>query len=109
MPHSGSNGGKKWRIHVYEKMGVCELKIFDSKDIACKKFGGHSEDCTLGLRPQRAADLLEDWLGEHPTFDYEAHSVYVGAKFFSWKQLGKGLRKMGEILNEPLIFKEAKK
>jgi len=105
MPHSGCNGGKKWRIHVYEKTGVCQLKIFDTKDIACKQFGRHSEDCTQGLRPQRAMDLLEDWLVERETFDYEAHSLFVGAKFFSWKQIGKGLRKIGEVLNEPLVYK----
>jgi len=102
-------GGKKWRIQVFEKMGVCELKIFDTKIVSCEKFGRQSEDCTQGSRPQKAVDLLEDWLVERETFDYENHAVYVVGKEFSLKQLGRGLRKIGEVLNQPLVFKEEKK
>ncbi len=109
MVHSGGNGGKKWRIHVYEKMGPCSLKIFDSKTIAGARFGRHSEDCTQGLRPVRCMDLLEDWLFEQPTFDYDKHSTYVNVKWFSVEGFSKGLHKLRLFFEQPIYKKEEKK
>lgn len=100
--HSGCNGGKLWRIHVYEKMGPCEVKIFDTKIEAEKCFGRQSEDCTRGIRPIRAMDLLEDWLFEKDTFDFEKHAIYVNSKWFSLNSISQGLKRIGEVFNQPL-------
>ena len=108
MVHSGCNGGKKWRIHVYEKMGPCEVKIFDTKFKAEELWGRHCDDCTQGLRPQRAMDLLEDWLFTRETFDYEPHAVYVNSKWFSLSSISRGLHRIGELFNQPLIKEEKK-
>lgn len=104
--HSGCNGGKKWRIQVTEKFGVGEAVIFDSKLVAEKRFGKQTSDCVYGFRPQRAIDLLEDWLFEQPTFNYEDHSLYVNSKWFSLNSIGEGLRKIGEFFNKPLVEKK---
>ena len=109
MGHSGCNGGKLWRIHVYEKCGPVELKIFDTKVVACEKFGRQSKDCTLGMRPQRAVDLLEEWLFEKETFDYEKHAVFVNSKWFSLSSISRGLHRIGEVFNQPIFFKESEK
>jgi len=88
MSHSGCNGGKKWRIKVIEKCGSAELEIFDTKKEAEKLWGKQSEDCTQGMRPVRATDLLEDWLKDRDTFPYEAH----------------GMKVVGQLFNRPLVF-----
>jgi len=73
-------------------MGPCEVKIFDTKDIAEKNFGRQSEDCTKGLRPIRAIDLLDDWLVNKDTFPYESHGVHV----------------LDRLLKRPLFFRRKK-
>jgi len=95
--------GKKWRIQVFEKMGSCELKIFDSKSESEKRWGRHTEECIQGVRPQRAMDLLEDFCFCHPTFDYEGHALYVNSKWFSLSSIGAGLHKIGEFFNQSLV------
>jgi len=89
MTHSGCNGGKKWRIQVFEKMGPCELKIFDTKVVAAECFGNQAKDCTQGLRPIRAIEFLEEWLITKDTFPYESHAVKVFDK----------------VLKRPLFFR----
>jgi hypothetical protein len=106
MVHSGCNGGKLWRIQVYEKMGPCEVKLFDTKVEAERLWGKQSEDCTRGIRPLRAVELLEDWLFVKPTFDYESHAVYVNSKWFSLHSVAQGLQKIGEFFNQPLVFEK---
>jgi hypothetical protein len=106
MVHSGCNGGKKWQIIVKEKYGSSDAIIFDSKQVAEKSWGHQTEDCILGMRPQRAVDLFEDWLVEHNTFDYENHALYVNSKWFSFASVGKGLRRIGELFNQPLVFEK---
>lgn len=86
MVHSGNNGGKKWKVLVVEKYAGQDVVVFDSSKVAKEQFG---ESC---LRPQRAIDLLEDYLSSHFTFDYEAHIVKV---------IGKGF-------NRPLFFRDEK-
>lgn len=96
--HSGCNGGKKWQIIVKEKYGCVEAVIFDSKTVF-KELN----------RPQKAVDLLEDFLFEQPTFRYEDHALYVNKKWFSLDSISRGLHKIGEVFNQPLVFKEEKK
>jgi len=104
--HSGCNGGKKWRVQVIEKFGVGEAVIFDSKLVAEKRFGKQTSDCVEGFRPQRAIDLLEDWLFEQPTFNYEDHSLYVNSKWFSLSSISQGLKRIGEVFNQPIWGKK---
>jgi len=111
MSHSGCNGGKKWQVIINEKYSGHIVTVFDSAKVVKNKWA-NSEDVKVHggfVRPQKATDLQEEWLVDQDTFDYEAHSLFVGAKFFSWKQIGKGLRKIGHVLNEPLVYQEEKK
>jgi len=110
VSHSGCNGGKKWRIIVEEKYGSVDAVVFDSCKVV-KNSWPDSDDANCGglVRPQKAVDLLEDWLWVQGTFDYENHALYVNKKWFSLNSIGKGLRRIGEVFNQPLVFKEEKK
>jgi hypothetical protein len=109
MVHSGCNGGKKWQFVITEKCGSSKMIVFDSKQVAEQKWGHQTPDCVLGMRPQRVVDLFEDWLHSQTTFDYENHALYVNSKWFSFASVSKGLRKIGEVFNQPLVFEEGKK
>lgn len=109
MSHSGSCNGRKWRIQVYEKYSGQDAKIFDTTLKTRELFGEHCKELKTGLRPQKAVDLLEDFLFSHSTFDYENHAIFVNSKWFSFKGIGRGLRRIGEVFNQPLFVKEKNK
>ena len=126
MAHSGCNGGKKWASltlkkdingeefwarKIIEKFAGTDVVIFNSIDEAQKRFGFNEEDKKNGyfLRPQKCKQLEADWLSNHPSFNFENYAIYVNSKWFSFASIGKGLRKIGEVLNEPLVYKEEKK
>lgn len=126
MVHSGCNGGKKWASltlkktvdgeeywarKIIEKFAGNDVVIFNSIKEAQKRWPNSIEDKQNGyfLRPQKVKQLEEDWLFNHATFDYENHALYVNSKWFSFASVSKGLRKIGEVFNQPLVFEEGKK
>lgn len=98
MVHSGSCNGKKWQIIVYEKVGANRYPVFDSGTKFREKM----------VRPQKAMDLLEDYLLNNDTFNYENHATLVLKKWFSIKSITRGFEKISDVLNEPLFFRNDK-
>jgi len=98
MVHSGSCTGKKWQIVVYEKVGANRYPVFDSGTKFREKM----------VRPQKVIDLLEDYLLDNDTFNYENHAMFVVNHWFSLKSISRGFEKISRILNEPLVFKGEK-
>jgi len=108
MSHSGCNGGKQWQIIVKEKYAGIDVEIFNSCKVVKNSWPQSKEALCKGgfVRPQKANDIFEDWLWVQETFNYENHALYVNKKWFSLNSIGKGLRKIGEIFNQPLFLNE---
>jgi len=51
-------------------------------------------------------NLLEDWLFTKDTFDFEKHALYVNSKWFSLSSISQGLKRIGEVFNQPIWGKK---
>lgn len=100
--HSGGNGGKRWRIKVFEKYGPQEVMIWDSKKQIEEKYGRKNPDYFGGTRPINCVRMFVDWLFDKTSIDFEALANHVNANYFSIRGFGRSLRKMGRFLNDPL-------
>jgi hypothetical protein len=126
MVHSGCNGGKKWATltlmknvngeelwakKIIEKFAGNDVVVFNSVKVAQEKWPNSIDDKKNGyfLRPQKVIQLEEEWLFNHSSFDYENHALFVNSKWFSLSSISNGLKRISEVLNQPLVFEEGEK